>query len=69
MKDYAFIVRVSVVTLATVIIVMVLALLYGLYDVRVDNKTIFGIIGPAFQTVIGCFVGFLGGLVRGREEK
>jgi hypothetical protein len=28
----------------------------------VDNQQIFAIIGPAFNTVIGAFVGLLGGL-------
>jgi hypothetical protein len=40
------------------------ALLVGIFmpnDV-VDNQQIFAIIGPAFNTVIGAFVGLLGGL-------
>jgi hypothetical protein len=34
----------------------------GMFDDRVDNKEIFSIIGPAFNTVVGAFVGLLGGL-------
>jgi hypothetical protein len=37
-------------------------LLIGMFDDKVDNKEIFSIIGPAFSTVIGAFVGLLGGL-------
>lgn len=37
-------------------------LLHGLFDNNVNNDKIFEIIGPAFNTVIGAFVGLLGGL-------
>lgn len=46
-------------TLAVVQLSVVLAMLFGLFDTRVDNKEIFSIIGPAFHTIVGCFVGLL----------
>ncbi len=61
-----FIFRVVVVTLAAVILSVVLIMLVGLFDQRVDNKEVFAIIGPAFQTTIGCFVGVLGGRALGK---
>lgn len=51
-----------VITLCLVIIAMVFSLLHGLFTEGIDNKEIFAIIGPAFSTVIGAFVGLLGGL-------
>ncbi len=33
----------------------------GLFDPLVDNDKIFAIIGPAFQTTIGCLIGILVG--------
>jgi len=59
-----FVVRVAIVTLAAVILVVVLALVVGLFvpnDV-VDSTAILEMINPAFQTIIGALVGLLGGL-------
>ena len=68
----AFIMMVVTATLSLVIIGMVFTLMIGLFDARVDNGEIFKIITPAFSTVIGAFVGLLGGLsINGpkKEEK
>lgn len=70
-----FVIRVAVVTLSAVILVVVAALVVGLFvpnDV-VDSKAIIDTINPAFQTIIGAFVGLLGGLslnanARDKEE-
>ena len=59
-----FVVRVAIVTLSAVILVVVLTLAVGLFvpnDV-VDSAAILEVVNPAFQTVIGAFVGLLGGL-------
>ena len=59
-----FVVRVAIVTLAAVILVVVLALVVGLFmpnDV-IDSAAILEMVNPAFQTIIGAFVGLLGGL-------
>jgi hypothetical protein len=59
-----FVIRVAIVTLSAVILVVVLALAVGLFvsnDV-VDSAAVLETINPAFQTIIGAFVGLLGGL-------
>jgi hypothetical protein len=59
-----FVIRVAIVTLSAVILVVVLALAVGLFvsnDI-VDSAAILETINPAFQTIIGAFVGLLGGL-------
>lgn len=59
-----WILKITVGTLSSILIVVVLALLVGIFlpnDV-VNNDDVFAIIGPAFNTVIGAFVGLLGGL-------
>jgi hypothetical protein len=59
-----FVVRVAIVTLSAVILVVVLTLAVGLFvpnDV-VDSTAILEMVNPAFQTIIGAFVGLLGGL-------
>jgi len=61
-------------TLCVVIIGMVGALLVGLFDSRINNDKVFEAITPAFQMIIGSFVGVLGGIEIGKlaikkEEK
>lgn len=59
-----FVIRVAIVTLSAVVLVVVLTLAVGLFvpnDV-VDSAAILEVVNPAFQTVIGAFVGLLGGL-------
>lgn len=70
-----FVIRVAVVTLSAVILVVVAALVIGLFvpNELVDSKAIIETINPAFQTIIGAFVGLLGGLslnanARDKEE-
>lgn len=59
-----FVIRVAIITLSAVILVVVVALVVGLFlpnDI-VDSTAILEMINPAFQTIIGAFVGLLGGL-------
>lgn len=65
--DWIF--KITVVTLALVVFAVVLVLLTGLFLQEVDNDKIFDIIGPAFSTVIGAFVGLLGGLSLNKSSK
>lgn len=70
-----FVIRVAIVTLSAVVLVVVAALVVGLFlpnDV-VDSTAILDMVNPAFQTIIGAFVGLLGGLslnanARDKEE-
>jgi hypothetical protein len=41
----------------------------GLFDTVVDNTEIFKLIGPAFQTVIGGFIGLLAGIKLKNEDE
>lgn len=61
-KLIEWIFKVTVVTLSLVVFSVVVVLLVGLFTNDVDNDRIFDIIGPAFSTVVGAFVGLLGGL-------
>jgi len=54
------------VTLCIVIIGMVGTLLVGLFDKDINNDKIFEAITPAFQMIIGSFVGVLGGIEIGK---
>ena len=56
-------------TLCAVILAMVVTLMVGLFDTVVDNTEIFKLIGPAFQTVIGGFIGLLAGIKLKNEDE
>jgi uncharacterized membrane protein YraQ (UPF0718 family) len=62
---------IAIYTLALVMLAMVIVLLFGLFDEKVNNDKIFEILGPAFSTIVGALVGLLGGLrlTRATEEK
>ncbi len=44
------------VTLALTVLSMVIVFMFGFFDVLVDNEKLFGIVGPAFQTIVGGFL-------------
>lgn len=56
-------------TLATVMAAVILVLLVGLFSDNVDNAKVFEILGPAFQTIVGAFVGVIGGRQIGKAEQ
>ena len=49
-------------TLCVVIVSMVGVLLTGFFYEQIDNNKIFELIGPAFQTIVGGFIGLLAGV-------
>jgi hypothetical protein len=49
-------------TLCVVIVSMVSVLLTGFFYEQIDNNKIFELIGPAFQTIVGGFIGLLAGV-------
>lgn len=64
-----WILKVTVSTLAIICLSVVFVMLVGLFDSQVDNSKIFEILSPAFNTVIGAFVGLLGGLGLNKQSK
>ena len=61
--------RITVFTLALVIITVVAVMCKAIFDPNVDNKEIFAMLSPAFNTVIGAFVGLLGGISLTRPKR
>jgi len=55
-------------TLAVILISMVITMLIGLFDEKVDNNKVFEIVGPAFQTIVGGFIGLITGIKIGSEN-
>lgn len=56
-------------TLCIVIIGMVGALIIAIFDPSVPDDMIFTIIGPAFQTVVGGFIGLITGIKIGQTNE
>jgi len=54
-----FVTKISVMSLATIMVSVVFVLLISIFHPDVSNDKIFEVIGPAFQTVVGCFVGMV----------
>ena len=72
MKDdtlATWIFKVTITTLSAVILCVVVVMMFGLFDENVNNDKVFEIIGPAFNTVVGAFVGLLGGLTINGKSK
>lgn len=55
-------------TLCIVVLGMVGTMLIGMFDNNVSNDKIFEAITPAFQTIIGGFIGLITGIKLGRED-
>jgi hypothetical protein len=55
-------------TLCIVVIGMVGAMLIGLFDSNISNDKIFEAITPAFQTIIGGFIGLITGIKLGQDD-
>ena len=55
-------------TLCVVVVGMVGAMLIGLFDNDVSNDKIFEAITPAFQTIIGGFIGLITGIKLGHDD-
>jgi undecaprenyl pyrophosphate phosphatase UppP len=56
-------------TLCLVIFAMVVTLMMGLFNDKVDNSEIFKLISPAFQTVVGGFIGLLAGVKLSHDDE
>jgi undecaprenyl pyrophosphate phosphatase UppP len=56
-------------TLCLVVVAMVMTLMMGLFDQRVDNTEVFKLISPAFQTVVGGFIGLLAGVKLSHDDE
>jgi undecaprenyl pyrophosphate phosphatase UppP len=55
-------------TLCIVVMGMVGAMVVGLFDNDVSNDKIFEAITPAFQTIIGGFIGLITGIKLGHDD-
>ena len=64
----AYVTLVACATLALILLSMVGVLLIGLFNPVIDNTKIFEAITPAFQTIVGGFIGLITGIKIGSDE-
>jgi ABC-type Fe3+ transport system permease subunit len=63
-----FVTLIATVTLSLILLSMVFVLLSGLYVDKIDNTKIFEAITPAFQTIVGGFIGLITGIKIGEKD-
>ena len=64
----AYVTLMATATLTIILLSMVGVLLIGLFTPSVDNTKIFEAITPAFQTIVGGFIGLITGIKIGADE-
>ena len=60
---------IATITLAVILLSMVSVLLKGLFISEVDNTEIFKAVTPAFQMIVGAFVGLVAGIKLGQSDE
>ena len=55
-------------TLSVILLSMVLVFLMGFFTEGIDNNQLFAIVGPAFQTIVGGFIGLITGIKIGLNK-
>jgi uncharacterized membrane protein YiaA len=64
----AYVTLIATGTLTTILLSMVGVLLIGLFNPTIDNTKIFEAITPAFQTIVGGFIGLITGIKIGSDD-
>jgi uncharacterized membrane protein YiaA len=68
-KLSAYVTLMASCTLAIILLSMVGVLLIGLFNPTIDNTKIFEAITPAFQTIVGGFIGLITGIKIGSNDE
>lgn len=58
----------ATVSLMGVVMAMVWMFVQAILDPTVDDKVVFDIVGPAFQTIVGGFIGLITGIHIGEKK-
>jgi undecaprenyl pyrophosphate phosphatase UppP len=56
-------------TLTVILLSMVIVMLIGLFHDKIDNSKVFEIVAPAFQTIVGGFIGLITGIKVGSNTE
>jgi hypothetical protein len=55
-------------SLVAIVLAMLLMFAYAVIDPNFDTDKVFQIIGPAFQTIVGGFIGLITGIKIGQDS-
>jgi hypothetical protein len=55
-------------SLVAIVVAMLLMFAYAVVDPNFDTDKVFAIIGPAFQTIVGGFIGLITGIKIGSDD-
>lgn len=66
LKDFCVVTATG--SLVLVVVAMVAMFVIALLDSTVDDKIVFDIVGPAFQTIVGGFIGLITGIKVGENK-
>ena len=59
---------IATVSLSLILVTMTISVCVGLFDTKVDNNKIFEMLVPAFQTIVGGFIGLITGIKIGSNQ-
>ena len=59
---------IATVSLSMILVTMTISVCIGLFDTKVDNNKIFEMLVPAFQTIVGGFIGLITGIKIGSNQ-
>jgi len=68
MKHSEKMTMVATVSLAAILMAMVAVMLIGLFHDKVNNDKVFEMLSPAFQTIVGGFIGLITGIKIGQND-
>lgn len=69
MKHSEKMTMIATVSLAAILMAMVGVMLIGLFHDRVNNDKVFEMLSPAFQTIVGGFIGLITGIKIGQADE
>ena len=59
---------IALISLAAILMSMVMVMLVGLFHDNIDNNKVFEMLSPAFQTIVGGFIGLITGIKIGQSD-
>lgn len=67
MRNRGHIILVATYSLMLVVLVMLAMFGWAVYDEKTPDEVVFQIVGPAFQTIVGGFIGLITGIKIGQN--
>lgn len=68
MENKNHIILVATYSLVAIVIAMIAMFILAVIDPHVDDNIVFDIVGPAFQTIVGGFIGLITGIKIGQAD-